>query len=86
MRQYSDAVLLFIRDPSVPFTNNVAERAVRMPKVKQKIAGCFRTLGGAENFCIIRSCPDTLPKQGHGMLDVLRQAFSGTPIQPAHCG
>ena len=86
MRQYSDAVLLFIRDPSVPFTNNVAERAVRMPKVKQKISGCFRTLGGAENFCIIRSCLDTLRKQGHGMLDVLRQAFAGTPIQPAHCG
>ena len=84
LRKYADAVLLFIHDPSVPFTNNLAERAVRMPKVKQKISGCFRTIEGAENFCVIRSCLDTLRKQGHGMLDVLQRAFSGNPIRPAH--
>lgn len=39
-----------------------------------------------EDFCIIRSCLGTLRKQGHGMLDVLRQAFTGIPIQPAHRG
>lgn len=82
LRQHTDAVLLFIHDPHVPFTNNLGERAVRMPKVKQKIAGCFRTLQGAENFCVIRSCLDTLRKQGHGMLDVLRRAFAGDPIVP----
>jgi transposase len=85
LRQHADSVLLFIRDPSVPFTNNLGERAVRMPKVKQKISGCFRTLDGAENFAVIRSCLDTLRKQGHGMLEVLRRAFTGNPIQPA-CG
>jgi transposase len=81
-RQYADAVLLFISNHAVPFTNNVAERAVRMPKVKQKISGCFRTVAGAENFCVIRSCLDTLRKQGHGMLEVLQRAFDGNPIQP----
>jgi transposase len=60
----------------------MAERAVRMPKVKQKISGCFRTLVGANNFCVIRSCLDTLRKQGHGMLEVLRRAFSDDPIRP----
>lgn len=84
LRKYADAVLLFIHDTSVPFTNNLAERAVRMPKVKQKISGCFRTIEGAENFCVIRSCLDTLRKQGHGMLDVLQRAFSGHPIRPSH--
>jgi transposase len=81
-RQHADAVLRFISDPAVPFTNNVGERAVRMPKVKQKISGCFRTLVGAEHFCVIRSCLDTLRKQGHGMLTVLKRAFAGNPIQP----
>ena len=81
-RLHADAVLLFISDHAVPFTNNVAERAVRMPKVKQKISGCFRTVAGAENFCVIRSCLDTLRKQGHGMLEVLQRAFAGNPIQP----
>ena len=81
-RLYADSILLFIRDLTVPFINNMAERAVRMPKVKQKISGCFRTLVGANNFCVIRSCLDTLRKQGHGMLEVLRRAFSDDPIWP----
>ncbi|MDM5182071.1 transposase [Massilia sp. DJPM01] len=79
-RLHADAVLRFISDPAVPFTKNVGERAVRMPKVKQKISGCFRTLAGAEHFCVIRSCLDTLRKQGHSMLAVLQRAFAGNPI------
>ena len=59
-RLHADAILRFIADPTVPFSNNIAERAVRMPKVKQKISGCFRTIAGANNFCTIRSCLDTL--------------------------
>ena len=82
-RKHADAVLLFICDPAVPFTNNVTERAVRMPKVKQKISGCFRIVEGADNFCVIRSCLDTPRKQGHGMREVLQRAFAGNPIQPA---
>ncbi|MBJ7310419.1 transposase, partial [Rugamonas sp. CCM 8940] len=80
---HADAILRFIVDPAVPFSNNIAERAVRMPKVKQKISGCFRTVEGANNFCRIRSCLDTLRKQGHSMLDVLYRAFIGDPIMPA---
>lgn len=82
-RRHADAILRFIADPAVPFSNNIAERAVRMPKVKQKISGCFRTVTGADNFCTIRSCLDTLRKQGHSMLEVLRRAFIGDPIRPA---
>lgn len=85
MRQHADAVLLFIHRRNVPFTNNVGELAVRMPKVKQKISGCFRSPDGAQRFAVIRSCLDTLRKQGHRMLHVLRHAFAGNPIQPA-CG
>lgn len=85
LREHADAVLLFIANPLVPFTNNLAERAVRMPKVKQKISGCFRSFDGAEHFTVIRSCLDTMKKQGHRMLDVLRRAFNGNPVQPASC-
>lgn len=70
-------VLRFMHDLTVPFTNNLAERAVRMPKVKQRISGCFRTLIGAENFCVVRSYLDTARKQGFGMLHALQAVFSG---------
>ncbi len=81
-RQHTDAILRFIADSNVPFSNNAAEQAVRMPKVKQKISGCFRTVEGAINFCRIRSCLASLHKQGHSMLEVLRRAFLGDPIMP----
>ena len=83
MREHADEVLLFVSDLSVHFTNNLGERAIRMPKVKQKISGCFRTLKGAENFAIIRSYLDTLYKQGHNLIEVLRLAFQGNPPKPA---
>ena len=73
-------VLRFLRDLGVPFTNNLAERAIRMPKVKQRISGCFRTLPGAENFCTIRSYLDTARKQGFGMLHAMRAVFSGQAL------
>jgi transposase len=82
MREHADAVLRFVTDLRVPFTNNLAERAIRMPKVKQKISGCFRTLAGAQVFCIIRSYLDTMHKQGHNMFEVLRLTFMGCPPSP----
>jgi transposase len=82
LREHADAVLRFVTDLTVPFTNNLGERAIRMPKVKQKISGCFRTLKGAQDFCIIRSYLDTMHKQGQNMFDILRATFMGRPPSP----
>jgi transposase len=82
LRKHADDVWRFAADPEVPFTNNLAEQAVRMPKVKQKISGSFRTKEGAERFCTIRSYLETLRKQGHHLLDALTLAFQGNVPQP----
>jgi transposase len=79
---YSDDVWRFMTQPDVPFTNNLAEQTVRMPKVKQKVSGCFRTLQGAKNYCVIRSYCATMHKQGANIFESLVAAFKGTPPQP----
>ncbi|WP_193392630.1 IS66 family transposase, partial [Fluoribacter gormanii] len=53
----------FLHDARVPFTNNDAERDLRMVKCKQKILGGFRTVMGAEYFVRIRGFISTLRKQ-----------------------
>lgn len=60
--------LRWTKDPFTPYTNNLAERDLRMNKVREKVSGCFRTMKGAENFCLIRSLLSTLGKHGHRKL------------------
>ena len=64
-------VLRFLSDLTVPFTNNLAEQAARMMKLRQKISGGFRSAAGAANFAVIRSLLSTAKKQGWNMLDTL---------------
>lgn len=80
--QNHQAVLLFMHDFRVPFTNNQAEQDVRMIKVQQKVSGAFRTLEGAQRFARIRGYISTLRKQGISIMDQLGNAFKGNPWMP----
>ncbi|MBU6149202.1 MAG: IS66 family transposase [Verrucomicrobia bacterium] len=71
-------VLMFIYDPLIPFTNNQAERDIRMAKVQQKVSGCFRTFEGARIFCLIRSFVLSMNRQGKNVQDAIEDLFRGT--------
>jgi transposase len=79
----AEQVLAFLDDLSIPFTNNQAERDLRMIKVQQKIAGTFRSEAGATAFCLIRSYLSTMRKQGHALLAALAAVFVGKPFPVA---
>jgi transposase IS66 family protein/uncharacterized protein DUF6444 len=82
MRDREADYLRFARDPRVPFTNNPAEQAIRMSKLRIKISGCMRSMAGAEELCALRSYLATAARQGTGALDALTTAFQGDPWIP----
>lgn len=86
LRRHADDVLRFLSDPNVPFDNNLAERDIRMPKLKQKTSGCFRTHDGAQNFATIRSYLSSLAKQGRNVMAALVQTFQGNIPDPLPSG
>lgn len=79
LRDYKDDVLRCMFDPAVPFSNNLAERDIRMMKVKQKTSGGFRTQHGAQTFAVLRSFLSTTQKQGGNLLNAIAAALSGQP-------
>jgi transposase len=71
LRDHKEATLRFLADPTVPFTNNQAERDLRMMKVRQKISGGFRCDAGAQTFVTLRTVLSTARKQGWNILATL---------------
>jgi len=77
LRDNESAVLLFAKKSEVSFTNNRAERDLRMSKVKQKVSGCFRTEVYAKAYCRISSYLQTMSSKGYNPLIAIQMALAG---------
>jgi transposase len=71
---------VFVPHPFELGNNNLAERDIRMTKLKLKISGTFCSETGAYAFARIRGYISTLKKQGLSVLDALTKAFMGIPV------
>lgn len=74
--KHSDAILAFAEFEVVPFSNNQAERDIRPVKTKQKVAGCFRTIDGANRYARIQGFIATCRKQDFNVFKELRAVCS----------
>lgn len=76
LKEHESGVLLFSKNADVSFTNNRAERDLRMSKVKQKVSGCFRTEIYAKAFCRISSYLQTMANKGINPLIAIQMALA----------
>ena len=77
LKKYETSVLLFAKLPHVSFTNNRAERDLRMAKVKQKVSGCFRTEKYARAYGRISSYLQTMKNKDINPVVAISMALSG---------
>lgn len=79
LEKYSQNHLLFLRDFSIPFGNNISERDLRKARNRQKMAGGFRKQSGQEMYCSILTIVETLKRRNMGSIENIRQLFMGAP-------
>ena len=77
-RMYEDRedYVLFIKDKSVPPTNNIAERYARGYKRKNIQAMCFRSKNGVEYFCNGLSVIQTIKNRGENLFIAVTNRFN----------
>ena len=69
----------WIRDFSVPTTNNLSERSLRFVKCKDKISGQFLSVAYAKHFAAIRTYIETCFRNGVNAFQALLRLTQNNP-------
>lgn len=77
LREREDEICLFVKDLSIPFDNNLAERGFRQVKVKMKVSGCFRSAECLQQYLDVMSYIDTARKHGISAFKAVTMALDG---------
>ena len=74
--KHREEILRFMKEPDVPFDNNLAECDLKMVKVRQKISGTFRNMDRLKDYCRIRSYISTMKKQNKDVFFALVELYT----------
>jgi hypothetical protein len=77
--KHADCWLVFVADPRVPPTNNLAERTLRPLVIMRKICFGNRSREGGQRLARIMSVKDTARRHGHNPLRVFYRLFTEPP-------
>ena len=76
MSESPEEYLLFLRDPTVPPTNNIAERYARKFKRKVHQVMAFRSQKGVDHFCDGLSIIESLKAEGENVFEGITARFN----------
>ena len=76
MYETREDYVLFLKDKSVPPTNNIAERYARVYKRKNIQAMCFRSKDGVKYFCNGLSVIQTIKNRGENLFIAVTNRFN----------
>ena len=77
--KYRDNYFSWVKDFTLPTTNNLAERALRPVKTKMKVSGQFASVKTAENYAKVRTYMETCRRNGINEIGALSRLFAGDP-------
>jgi len=78
----ADQVWLWCRNFDVPWTNNASERALKNPKLHQKVSGYWHTLATLTRYCRLRSYLISARNHGLRPIDAIHAALARNPWLP----
>lgn len=79
MKKYKDNYFEWLKDFSLPTTNNLSERALRCVKSHMKISGQFESEETASFYATIKSYIETCRRNNINEVDALTRLSSGNP-------
>lgn len=79
--KHHDEWLVFVDDPRVPPTNNLAERALRPLVVLRKITYGHRSHAGADRMAKIMTVGETARRHGHRATEIFLALYTRPPNQ-----
>lgn len=79
LNTYRDNYFAWVRDFTIPTTNNLSERALRGAKTKMKVSGQFAATQNANHYARIRSYIETCRRNGINEIEALCRLCSGNP-------
>lgn len=80
LRDYKENIIYWIKDFTIPYSNNFVESLLRMIKTKMKVSYQFKSLTHAEYFANIRSYTETCGNFGINRAYALKRLFDGNPF------
>ena len=80
LERYNQNYFEWVKDFSIPTTNNLSERSLRFVKTKDKVSGQFQSIEYASYFAAIRTYLETCARNGINEFTALLRLTQGTPF------